>query len=187
MPRNNELLKSCLSASTLNPGLQRAERHDGHSHDQPAPARFELPLGFYHENSQWGLTSMVLHGKERFGAGAKTFRVHVWKPRSWALEKRRFGSQFWSRKGGQTAALSDMAGHHCLPSSPVKPLAYKSNANQDQGSNWQVCWLDMVAEPVWCGDADQHRLLPVETRLQATNSIPARSSPWPTQNLISDC
>lgn len=47
------------------------------------------------------------------------------------------------------------------------------NAYQGKDSNWQVCWLDMAAEPVWCGDIDQHLLLPVETRFQAMNSIPA--------------
>jgi hypothetical protein len=37
----------------------------------------------------------------------------------------------------------------------------------------RLCWLDMATEAVWCGDADQHLLLPVETRLQTTTWIPA--------------
>lgn len=169
MPRNNELLKSCLSASTLNPGLQRAERHDGHSHDQPAPARFELPLGFYHENSQWGLTSMALHGKERFGAGAKTFRVHVWKPRSWALEKRRFGSQFWSREGGQTAALSDMMA--CLQvlsnlwRTNRMPIRIKAQTGRCAGSTW---WPNLfgVVMPTSIGSFLSRHVFRPRTRFQ---------------------
>lgn len=66
-----------------------------------------------------------------------------------------------------------MAGHQCPRSSPVNPVKPEWNAYQGKDSNWQVCWLDMAAEPVWCGDIDQHLLLPVETRFQAMNSIPA--------------
>lgn len=54
-----------------------------------------------------------------------------------------------------------------------QPSEARMECQSRERLNWQVCWLDMAAEPIWCGDIDQHLLLPVETRFQAMNSIPA--------------